>query len=140
MFIMAACQPLMNIDEYIATFPPETQDLLEQVRKAIHEAAPEAEETIGYAMPAFKLNGDLVYFAGYKRHIGFYATPNGHEAFKDDLSVYKTGKGSVQFPLNQPMPLDLIKRIVAFRVKEYEEKISWRRNPKNDNDYSPHYN
>lgn len=112
----------MNIDEYIATFPPEAQNLLEQVRKAIREAAPEAEETIGYAMPAFKLNGDLVYFAGYKHHIGFYATPNGHEAFKDALSVYKTGKGSVQFPLNQPMPLDLIKRIVAFRVKENEEK------------------
>jgi uncharacterized protein YdhG (YjbR/CyaY superfamily) len=119
----------MNIDEYIATFPPETQGLLEQVRKAIREAAPEAEETIGYAMPAFNLNGNLVYFAGYKHHIGFYAIPNGHEAFKDDLSVYKTGKGSVQFPLNQPMPLDLIKRIVAFRVKENEEKNKLKAKP-----------
>ena len=120
---MAANQPPLNIDEYIAAFPPATQILLNQVREAILEAAPKAKEIISYAMPAFKLNGNLVYFSGYKQHIGFYATPNGHEAFKDELSVYKTGKGSVQFPLNQPMPLDLIKRIVAFRVKENEGKI-----------------
>ncbi len=120
---MAANQSPLNIDEYIAAFPTETQILLEQIRRAIQEAAPDAEETISYAMPAFKLNGNLVYFAGYKNHIGFYATPNGHEAFKEELVVYKTGKGSVQFPLNQPMPLDLIKRMVAFRVKENEAKI-----------------
>ncbi len=120
---MAANQLPSNIDEYIAAFPTETQILLEQVRRAIREAAPEAEETISYAMPAFKLNGTLVYFAGYKHHIGFYATPDGHEAFKEELAVYKTGKGSVQFLLKQPMPLDLIKRMVAFRVKENEAKI-----------------
>jgi uncharacterized protein YdhG (YjbR/CyaY superfamily) len=119
----------MNIDEYIATFPRERQDLLEQVREAIPEAAPEAEETIGYAMPTFKLNGNLVYFAGYKHQIGFYATPNGHKAIKYEPSVYKTGKGSVQFPLNQPMPLDLIKRIVAFRAKENEEKNKLKAKP-----------
>jgi uncharacterized protein YdhG (YjbR/CyaY superfamily) len=86
---MAANQPPLNIDEYIAAFPPEIQILLNQVRKAILEAAPKAKEIISYAMPAFKLNGNLVYFAGYKHHIGFYATPNGHETFKDELSVYK---------------------------------------------------
>lgn len=120
---MAANQSPLNIDEYIAAFPTEIQIILEQVRRAVQEAAPDAEETISYAMPAFKLNGNLVYFAGYKHHIGFYATPNGHEAFKAELAVYKTGKGSVQFPLNQPMPIDLIKRMVAFRVKENEAKI-----------------
>jgi uncharacterized protein YdhG (YjbR/CyaY superfamily) len=120
---MAANQPPLNIDEYIAAFPLETQKLLEQVRQAIREIAPDAQETISYAMPAFKLNGNLVYFAAYKHHIGFYATPTGHEAFKDELSKYKTGKGSVQFPLNQAMPLDLIKRIVAFRVESDKEKM-----------------
>lgn len=108
-----------NIDEYIADFHPETQIILSQIRKTIKEAAPEAEESISYAMPAFKLNGKpLVYFAGYKNHIGFYATPTGHEAFEKELSNYKQGKGSVQFPINQPMPLDLIARITKFRVEE----------------------
>lgn len=128
---MASNQPPLSIDEYIAAFPTETQILLEQVRQAILEAALGAEETISYAMPAFKLNGNLVYFAGYKHHIGFYATPNGHEAFKHELSTYKTGKGSVQFPLNQPMPLDLIKRMVAFRVKDNEAKIKSKAKSKN---------
>ncbi len=127
---MAANQLPLNIDEYIAAFPPETQKLLEQVRQSIHEAAPGCEETISYAMPAFKLNGPLVYFAGYKQHIGFYATPNGHEAFKNELSVYKTGKGSVQFPLNQPIPVELIKRMVVFRVKENAEKMKLKAKPK----------
>lgn len=105
------------VDDYIAQFPTETRVLLQQVRAAIMETCPEAEESFGYAMPAYKLNGKpLVYFAGYKNHIGFYATPTGHEAFKEALSRYKQGKGSVQFPLTEPMPVELIKEIVNFRV------------------------
>jgi uncharacterized protein YdhG (YjbR/CyaY superfamily) len=107
-----------NIDEYIETFPKEIQEKLEKVRQTIRETAPEAEEAISYQMPTFKLNGNLVHFAGYEHHIGFYPIPTGMEAFKDELSQYKTGKGSVQFPLDQPLPLDLIRRIVEFRVKE----------------------
>lgn len=111
-----------NIDEYIAGFPKETQVLLEQVRATIREAAPEAEEAIRYAMPTFLLNGNLVHFAGYKNHIGFYPVPSGIEAFKDELSVYKSGKGSAQFPIDEPMPLNLIAKIVRFRVQESLEK------------------
>jgi uncharacterized protein YdhG (YjbR/CyaY superfamily) len=107
-----------DIDEYIAIQTPEMQTLLEQLRQTIKKAVPEAEEVISYGMPAFKYHGMLVYFAAYKNHIGFYATPTGHSEFKEELSVYKQGKGSVQFPLNKPLPLDLISRIVQFRVKE----------------------
>ena len=111
-----------DIDEYIAAQTPEVQILLEQMRKTIKKAAPEAEEVISYNMPAFKYHGMLVYFAAYKNHIGFYATPTGHSEFKEELSIYKQGKGSVQFPLSQSLPLDLILRIVAFRVKENLKK------------------
>jgi uncharacterized protein YdhG (YjbR/CyaY superfamily) len=111
-----------NIDEYIAIQIPEVKILLEQMRQTILKAAPEAEEVISYNMPAFKYQGMLVYFAAYKNHIGFYATPTGHSEFKDELSAYKQGKGSVQFPLSKPLPLDLISRIVAFRVKENLKK------------------
>ncbi len=108
-----------TIDEYIASFPEDVQKKLVQIRQTIRQAAPEAEETISYAIPTFKLKGRyLVYFAGHKNHIGFYPAPTGSEAFKEELAVYKTGKGSVQFPLNQPLPFDLITRIVKFRVKE----------------------
>ncbi|SRR5437899_7325648 len=108
-----------DIDAYIAEFPPETQKVLQEIRELIRANAPGATETISYAMPTFDLNGrHLVHFAGYARHIGFYPIPTGMEAFKDELSHYKTGKGSVQFPLAQPLPLDLIRRIVAFRVAE----------------------
>jgi len=107
-----------NIDEYISGFPEEIQILLEQVRATIKQAAPEAEEAIKYAMPTFVLNGNLVHFAAFKNHIGFYPVPSGIEAFKKELSVYKGAKGSVQFPLNQPMPLELITKIVKFRVDE----------------------
>ena len=93
------------------------------MRTAIKKAAPKAEEGIGYKMPAYKLNGVLVYFAGYAKHIGFYATPTGHEQFKKELSVYKEGKGSVQFPLNEPLPISLITKIVKFRVKENLTKM-----------------
>ena len=111
-----------NIDEYIAIQIPEVKILLEQMRQTILKAAPEAEEVISYNMPAFKYQGMLVYFAAYKNHIGFYATPTGHSEFKDELSAYKQGKGSVQFPLSKPLPLDLISRIVAFRVNENLKK------------------
>lgn len=111
-----------NIDEYIASFPKETQQLLELVRAAIQKAAPDATEAISYAIPTFKLNGNLVHFAAFANHIGFYPAPTGSEAFKKELFVYKTGKGSVQFPIDKPMPLDLITRIVKFRVKENLEK------------------
>ena len=112
-----------SIDEYIANFPEEIQSLLNQVRSIINQAAPDAEESIGYGMPAYKLYGrPLVYFAGFKNHIGFYATPTGHAEFAKELSKYKQGKGSVQFPINQPMPLELIAQIVEFRVIENQEK------------------
>ena len=108
-----------TIDEYIKTFPKEVQPLLEKVRRTIRKAAPGAVETISYQMPTFKLKGKgLVYFAGYKNHIGFYPIPSGVAAFKKELSPYKQGKGSVQFPLDKPIPYDLVTRIVRYRVKE----------------------
>ncbi len=107
-----------TIDEYIAGFPPDVRQILEQVRRAIREAAPDAQEAIKYRMPTFVLNGNLVHFAAYKNHIGFYPTPTGIAAFRKELALYKSAKGSVQFPLDQPMPLKLIRRIVAFRVEE----------------------
>jgi uncharacterized protein YdhG (YjbR/CyaY superfamily) len=111
-----------SIDEYIATFPLDIQTLLQQLRAVIHEAAPEAEETISYQMPAFRQNGVLVYFAAFKNHIGFFPTAVGIEAFKDKLSSYKTSKGTVQFPLNQPLPLELVGEIVKLRVKQNQQK------------------
>jgi uncharacterized protein YdhG (YjbR/CyaY superfamily) len=114
-----------TVEEYITSFPSSTQKLLKQLRKTIKDAAPTADEIISYGMPAYKYMGNpLVYFAGYEKHIGFYATPTGHKAFAKELSVYKQGKGSVQFPIDDKMPLDLILRIVKFRVKETENKIS----------------
>lgn len=112
-----------NIEEYIGTFPNEVQEILEKIRATIQNAAPDAKEKISYSMPAFEQNGIVVYFAAYKNHIGLYALPSSHEKFKDDLSQYKSGKGSVQFPLDKPMPFELITRIVKFRVKENLEKI-----------------
>lgn len=107
-----------NVDEYISRFPESTLHLLQQLRATVKKAAPDAEELISYGMPAYKYKGVLVYFAGYKNHIGFYSTPTGHAAFQKQLSVYKAGKGSVQFPLDKPLPLALITKIVKFRVKE----------------------
>lgn len=112
-----------SVDDYIKSFPEETQIILEQVRNCVKKAAPKATEGISYSMPAFSLNGHLVYFAGYKNHIGFYAFPTGHAEFKKELSIYKSGKGSVQFPINEPMPLKLIAKIVKFRVKENNAKV-----------------
>ena len=111
-----------TIDEYISGFPEDIQTLLQQIRVTIREAAPEAEEAIKYAMPTFVLNGNLVHFAAFKNHIGFYPVPSGIEAFKKELSFYKGAKGSVQFPLDKPMPLELISRIVQFRVNENLKK------------------
>ena len=111
-----------SINEYIASFPEDIQKVLEQVRETISQAAPEAGETINYGIPTFTLNGNLVHFAAFKNHIGFYALPTGHEAFAEELSNYKQGKGSVQFPLDSPMPLELITSIVQFRVKEQQAK------------------
>ena len=107
-----------DVDAYIAGFPKSTQALLRKIRAAIRKAAPEAEEAIGYQMPAYKFHGPLVYFAGYDHHIGFYPGAAGIANFGKEISAYKSAKGSVQFPLDQPMPLDLVSRIVAFRVKE----------------------
>lgn len=107
-----------NTDEYIASFPKETQLLLEQIRAIIKKAAPNATEVISYQMPAFKQNKILVYFAGYKNHIGFYPTATGIEAFKSEFTNYKWSKGAVQFPLNQPLPEELITKIVSFKVNE----------------------
>jgi uncharacterized protein YdhG (YjbR/CyaY superfamily) len=107
-----------NIDEYIADFPPDTQKILQKIRLTVRKAAPQAEETIKYRMPTFTLNGNLVHFAAFKNHIGFYPTPTGTKEFQKELSVYKGAKGSVQFPLDQPIPFGLISKIVKFRVKE----------------------
>ena len=110
------------MDEYIATFPEGIQKILEEVRTTIKAAAPQAEEKISYQMPTFFLKGNLVHFAAHKNHIGFYPTPSGIQAFERELSIYESAKGSVQFPLDQPMPLDLISEIVKFRVAENLEK------------------
>lgn len=110
---------IKTVEEYIAGFPEEVKEKLEKIRKIIKDQAPGAVENISYGMPAYKTNKKpLIYFAGFKHHIGLYATPSGHDAFKQQLSAYKQGKGSVQFPLDGPIPYDLIKKIVAFRVKE----------------------
>jgi len=112
-----------TIDEYIKASPKDVQSILQTLRLTIRKAAPEAVETISYQMPTFKLNGKgLVYFAAFKNHIGFYPIPSGIEAFKKDLSRYKQGKGSVQFPIDKPIPYDLVRRIVRFRAKENRER------------------
>lgn len=116
-----------NTDEYISGFPLETQILLENLRTVIKENAPGAEEVISYNMPAFRLNGILVYFAAYPKHIGFYPTGKGIEAFKDYLSEYKWSKGAIQFPLNKPLPIDLIRNIVKHRVRENLQKTKVRK-------------
>jgi uncharacterized protein YdhG (YjbR/CyaY superfamily) len=110
---------LNGIDDYIAGFPKDIQTILEQIRAAIKDAAPDAAEAIRYGMPTFTLKGNLVHFAAFKNHVGFYPVPSGNIAFEKEFSAYKTsGKGTIQFPLNKPMPLDLIAKIVKFRVKE----------------------
>jgi uncharacterized protein YdhG (YjbR/CyaY superfamily) len=120
-----------SIDEYISNFPPEIQEILNTIRQVIKESAPDAVEKISYQMPTFALYGNLVHFAAFKNHIGFYPAPSGIDAFKDELSGYKGAKGSVQFPIEKPMPYELIAKIVKFRVlentKQSEEKSKKKR-------------
>lgn len=112
-----------NIDAYIKMFPKDVQSILQKIREIIQKEAPDATEVISYQMPTFKLNGkNLVHFAGWKHHIGFYPTPSGTEAFSKEVAKYNAAKGSVQFPLDQPMPFDLIKKIVRYRVEEMNKK------------------
>lgn len=114
--------PIRTIDEYISSFPEDVQALLEKMRSAIKESAPEAEETISYRIPTFRLNGNLVHFAAFKNHIGFYPTSSGIGAFKKELSMYKVSRGTVQFPKDKPIPFDLVRKIVRFRVKENSKR------------------
>jgi len=120
-------QEFTTIDEYIAQQPADVQPILQQIRALIRETAPEATEKISYQMPTFYLNGNLVHFAAYKHHIGFYPTPSGTEQFEQELSAYKRSKGAVQFPLDQPMPYDLIRRMVQFRAAENAGKPARRK-------------
>ena len=107
-----------TVNEYISEFPEEIRIILEEIRETIQQAAPDAREGIKYGMPTFVLNGNLVHFAAYKNHIGFYPAPSGIDAYIDDLAVYRTGKGTIQFPIDQPIPFHLVKKVVEFRVKE----------------------
>jgi uncharacterized protein YdhG (YjbR/CyaY superfamily) len=109
---------LKTMDEYIASFPKDIQDILKSLRRVIIESAPQAEEAISYGIPTFKLNGNLVHFAAFKNHIGFYPTSSPIAAFKKDLSPYELAKGTVRFPIDQPIPFGLVKKIVRYRVKE----------------------
>ncbi len=111
-----------NIDEYIAGFPTKVQKILQKIRKTIQKAAPDADEAISYAIPTFKLNGNLVHFAAFEHHIGLYPGPRGIEEFEEELAQYEGGKGTVRFPLDQPIPYDLITRIVKYRVEKNLEK------------------
>ena len=119
-----------NIDEYISGFPEATQQLLQRMREIIRKAAPKSQEVISYAMPAFKANGILVYFAGYEHHIGFYPTASGITAFQKEIAAYKSSKGAVQFPLDKPLPIRLITQMVAFRVSEDKEKAERKKSGK----------
>jgi uncharacterized protein YdhG (YjbR/CyaY superfamily) len=121
---------ITNIDEYIACFPEHVQQLLSQIRSIVREVAPEAEEVISYQMPAFKYHGILVYFAAFKNHIGFFPTASGVEVFREELSAYKLSKGTIQLPLDKPLPLDLITRIVKFRKQENAGKAAMKRKNK----------
>jgi uncharacterized protein YdhG (YjbR/CyaY superfamily) len=123
--------PYNTIDEYILQFPLHVQEILKTLRKVIKESAPDAKEKISYRMPTFFLDGNLVHFAAYKNHIGFYPTPSGIETFKHELLGYKSSKGAVQFPLENPLPFDLISQIVKFRVAENKNKAEVKKNKKN---------
>ena len=114
---------IQTIDEYIGTFPKQMQEKLESVRKLIAKLAPDAQEKISYKMSTFYLNGNLVHFAAFQNHIGFYPTPNGIYGFQKELSKYKNGKGSVQFPLDEPLPMKLIERIVKYRIQKNRDKV-----------------
>ena len=128
--LLTSKKQFKTIDEYIKAFPDDVQRILEKMRKTIRDAAPGALEEISYQMPAFKLNGALVYFAAFKNHIGFYPTSSGIKQFKKELSRYQGGKGSVQFPIEKPIPYDLVKKIVIFRMKENQGKRKLKNLPK----------
>jgi uncharacterized protein YdhG (YjbR/CyaY superfamily) len=113
---------IQDIDSYMARYPPDVRKLLEQIRSTIRKAAPDAQEKIGYGIPTFTLNGNLVHFGGFKNHIGFYPGPDAIVAFKKELSVYNGAKGSIQFPIDKPMPLGLISKMVKYRVAQNKEK------------------
>lgn len=119
-----------NIDEYIAAFSPEVQSILEKIRLVIREAVPGAEEKISYQMPAFTLSGALIYFAAFKKHIGIYPPVNGDKQLRQDISRYRGEKGNLKFPLDEPIPYDLISRIAKFRAKEHLEEVASRRGKK----------
>ena len=124
---MAMNKNITTIDQYIGEFPLDVQKRLQQVRATIKKAAPKAEEKIAYGIPTFFLNGNLVHFGGYKNHIGFYPAPAGLQAFAKELAPYLAGKGTAQFPLDKPLPVDLISQIVKFRVKQNLEKAEAKR-------------
>ena len=119
-----------SIDDYIAGFPQEIQELLEKVRRTIRQAAPDAEEAIKYQIPTFVLKGNLVHFAAFKEHIGFYPAPTGIDKFRDELSAYESSKGAVRFPLDKPIPFSLISKIVKFRVRENLERAEAKKKKK----------
>jgi uncharacterized protein YdhG (YjbR/CyaY superfamily) len=125
--LLSSKQKFQTIDEYIKTFPKDIQKILESVRQTIKNVAPEAEETINYQIPTFKLNGNLVHFAAFKNHIGFYPGSKAIEIFQKELTKYKSSKGAVQFPIDKPMPLSLIQKIVKHRVKENSAKTKKKR-------------
>ena len=127
---MKTSKTVRTIDEYIAGFPKDIQEILEKIRGTIRKAAPDAEEAISYNMPTFRLNGYLIYFAAYKEHIAIYPAPRGNEEFKEELASYEGGKGTVRFPLHKPIPFDLIRRIVKFRVKVNQARVTERSNKK----------
>jgi len=118
--------PPTNIDEYIATFPDDVQKILRKIRLTIRKAAPDAEEKISYQIPTFTLHGNLIYFAAFKKHVSVYPAPRGNAAFRDELSSYEGGKGTVRFPLDKPVPYDLITRITQFRVADNMERAASR--------------
>ncbi|MFN8449437.1 MAG: DUF1801 domain-containing protein [Anaerolineae bacterium] len=119
---MDAKQAPANFDEYIAAFPDDVQAILREMRRVIHDTAPQAEEAMRYGMPTFRLKDNLVHFAGHKTHIGFYPTPSAIEAFAEQLSAYKTSKGAIQFPLDQPIPYDLVREMTEYRVRQVTGK------------------
>lgn len=119
---MAAKSKISTIDEYITPFPADVQAILQRMRQTIHDAAPTVEEAISYGIPTFKLNGNLVHFAAYKKHVGFYPAPSGIEAFREELSPFEVSTGTIKFPLDQPIPYDLVRRITAYRAAEQQNK------------------
>jgi uncharacterized protein YdhG (YjbR/CyaY superfamily) len=116
--VLKKAKKFETIDEYVSSFPKDVQLILEELREAIRDSAPDAKETISYQIPTFKLKGNLVHFAAFKNHIGFYPTPSAIKEFEEELSEYEKAKGSIKFPIKEPLPIDLIKEIVKFRVKE----------------------